>query len=103
MATINYIQCNICGTYNARFVRDHNHNTGMIRGILCEQCNSWLGVFVKNIYRKNQCGRTKYQNWVTEYQDKISIHLAANSGIRYSSKQKFEAFTKIFIRAKQAK
>jgi len=28
---------------------DHNHNTGKIRGLLCSQCNSALGLFYDNI------------------------------------------------------
>jgi hypothetical protein len=40
--------CAICGTTipgrrQRRFSVDHNHITGRIRGLLCQQCNSYLG------------------------------------------------------------
>jgi len=41
--------CAICGVDNkdsaTRFVMDHNHDTHLIRGILCSNCNVGLGYF----------------------------------------------------------
>lgn len=41
--------CGICGVSNedteTKFVMDHNHNTHLIRGILCSNCNVGLGYF----------------------------------------------------------
>jgi len=41
--------CAICQVSNedsaTRFVMDHNHNTYLIRGILCSNCNVGLGYF----------------------------------------------------------
>lgn len=41
--------CAICHTKkcttNKRFAIDHNHKTGVIRGLLCSECNTGLGKF----------------------------------------------------------
>lgn len=39
-------KCKICKgkSGSGRLVTDHCHTTGIVRGILCEKCNSWLGV-----------------------------------------------------------
>jgi hypothetical protein len=41
-------KCAICETpkcrYNRRFAVDHDHNTGQIRGLLCGQCNTAIGL-----------------------------------------------------------
>jgi hypothetical protein len=36
--------CAICGT-EAYLVIDHNHQTNQIRGLICGQCNTGLGLF----------------------------------------------------------
>jgi len=41
-------RCEICGN-TERLVPDHNHNTGMIRGILCSNCNAGLGLLGDNM------------------------------------------------------
>jgi len=44
--------CVICGTdypgKQGRFVVDHNHVTGEVRGLLCNQCNVGLGALQDN-------------------------------------------------------
>ena len=44
--------CKICGTDTpngqGRFVIDHNHVSGEIRGLLCSTCNTGLGNFFDN-------------------------------------------------------
>jgi len=41
--------CAICGTHQSMFVKplsvDHNHDTGNVRGLLCQMCNIALGYF----------------------------------------------------------
>lgn len=85
-------QCNICNATDERFVRDHNHWTGRIRGILCEVCNSWLSVYESNIRRaavgKPTRGHGKYLKWVEQFHDKIEAHLASDTGIYYKKREK---------------
>ena len=44
--------CAICKQKNPTKIRemalDHNHDTGQVRGILCENCNRGLGLFKEN-------------------------------------------------------
>jgi hypothetical protein len=35
--------CDICGTKEGKLCCDHNHQTGAIRGCLCDSCNKALG------------------------------------------------------------
>ncbi len=50
-------RCAICGVtpagdsqYNSLYV-DHNHETKVVRGLLCRECNTGLGHFADNIER----------------------------------------------------
>jgi hypothetical protein len=38
-------QCAICNATEGNMVVDHCHDTGKIRGILCQHCNTGLGAF----------------------------------------------------------
>jgi len=45
--------CAICGGLNndgRRLFIDHDHDTGKIRGLLCNQCNTWLGRYDNKAY-----------------------------------------------------
>ena len=37
-------ECPICGKEKILYI-DHNHNTGKVRGLLCNHCNLMLGKF----------------------------------------------------------
>jgi hypothetical protein len=40
--------CEVCGTESERAHLDHNHDTGIVRGVLCHQCNIALGMIKEN-------------------------------------------------------
>jgi hypothetical protein len=48
-------KCPICGKMvepsGKRFHIDHNHETGIIRGLLCSKCNMGIGIFDEDISR----------------------------------------------------
>jgi hypothetical protein len=44
MLTLQGGGCAVCGDVTAAFV-DHNHKSGVVRGILCNGCNAGLGFF----------------------------------------------------------
>lgn len=39
--------CVICMTRKPLYI-DHNHSTGKVRGILCQQCNTAIGYFLED-------------------------------------------------------
>lgn len=51
MAKLQNYECKICSEYigyNGHV--DHDHSTGIVRGLLCHQCNTGLGMFKDNPY-----------------------------------------------------
>jgi hypothetical protein len=44
-------KCAICGepSINKRFSVDHNHTTGKVRGLLCNNCNTGIGLLKENL------------------------------------------------------
>lgn len=54
-------KCAICSIFiNDRCSVDHNHITGKARGLLCNNCNSGIGMFEDNVFLLNQA--IKYLN-----------------------------------------
>ena len=43
--------CDICGQELIRPCVDHNHITGVVRALLCNKCNSAIGLFDDNVER----------------------------------------------------
>ena len=66
--------CKICGTHKDGLTRelavDHNHETGEVRGLLCGQCNYFLGIVSNNVdiftkslyYLKETTENVNFQN-----------------------------------------
>jgi len=77
---LDWRKCGICGAPHGTvtLVRDHDHRTGYIRGILCNLCNSWLGLF-----ESRRGGKRRYKRWVKKYQAKIIEYLSGTTGILY--------------------
>lgn len=42
-------KCEICSEYMDKICVDHDHKSGLIRGLLCHECNAILGFFDDNI------------------------------------------------------
>lgn len=57
MRTIQGNKCAICSKESYLHV-DHDHETGNVRGLLCQQCNTGLGLFKDNV--KNMESAVKY-------------------------------------------
>ena len=41
-------KCSLCGIEYTKPMRDHDHSTGLTRGVLCVKCNTALGVLGDN-------------------------------------------------------
>ena len=72
-------KCEICGTQKARLVRDHNHKTGELRGILCEYCNSRLGSY-EYVKSMNYVFRKPIMKfWIKKYGESVEAYLSKPS------------------------
>jgi len=62
-------KCAVCGK-KKRLVVDHNHKTGKVRGLLCDKCNSGLGLFDDNAKRLSQA-INYLKNYLTSQQNSV--------------------------------
>jgi hypothetical protein len=57
-----------------RLAVDHDHSNGIVRGLLCINCNKGLGNFKDNVELLNTA-----INYLTNYQEALREHNAANT------------------------
>jgi hypothetical protein len=77
----------------ARIVRDHNHETGFIRGLLCNECNWNLGLLEKAPhYYYRRLARKEWRSWVYEFASEILKHLNSESRVVYKVPGRFAQF-----------
>jgi hypothetical protein len=85
------LTCPICLQSVPFLVRDHNHYTGLIRGEICEHCNSWLGLLERHpesYYLRQRPGRRRWRRWVFDNAGRIRVHLESDTGEIYARKKK---------------
>ena len=70
-------KCEICGTTEnsgIRLVRDHNHTTGFIRGLLCDPCNARVGHLETGVLFTKY--RVSYESWLSRHGEAIKLYLS---------------------------
>jgi hypothetical protein len=88
-AELKDMKCEICNKATCRFVRDHDHKTGMIRGILCELCNNYIFIYEKvtetNGKFDEQKVNTRVRTWFRSNHDLIEKYLSKPiTGVDYA-------------------
>ena len=86
-------KCVICGMspYGRELVIDHDHNTGVVRGLLCVTCNAGLGLFkdrvdlLEKAIHYLQSGTYEMPNELTKFDIKHQRECVVGS--RYRSTQ----------------
>jgi hypothetical protein len=69
-------QCEICGTTEnsgIRLVRDHNHATGYVRGMLCDPCNARVGHYETGVLFTKY--KASYDSWLVKHKVSIEEYL----------------------------
>ncbi len=72
--------CEICGrTENCgfRLVRDHDHKTGFVRGILCDPCNARVGHYETGMVLSRF--KATYVAWLEKYRATLLAYLSKPS------------------------
>lgn len=85
--------CQICGRSglnDVRLVRDHDHKTLMIRGIVCELCNSYLDIYERKT--SPHCsvthGTDAYNRWVRQHESVVKVYLSQDMGVHWHQRGK---------------
>ena len=83
--------CLICKTTDRVLVRDHCHKSGYCRGILCDRCNSWIGILentpsVLDTLTVDNC-TDSYKLWIVQYHGEIIKHLNRKTTFPFTKKR----------------
>lgn len=70
-------------------VCDHNHTTSLVRGFLCEFCNSFLGQ-LESRRRKGLLLKRRLLKWYNLYIQIIEVYLLQDKGILYQDRKGVE-------------
>lgn len=70
--------CQLCGERSKRLEVDHNHETGMVRGVICSECNRYV---VKAGEVRPRLVAVKVRLYL-KYPPLASYNIAYSSGLR---------------------
>lgn len=73
-------RCAICGDW-PHTVIDHDHETGLVRGLLCVRCNRWEGL----PGRRDHPVFTRYRKYPPAFLLQVEIRYTTRGDWRYST------------------
>jgi uncharacterized protein involved in tolerance to divalent cations len=75
-------KCAICEATERKLIRDHNHETKMIRGVLCDRCNSYVFLFEFQVASTS----LEYVKWLSAYQEFVENYIKQDIGIPWNQR-----------------
>jgi|ERR1039458_4316975 hypothetical protein len=82
------VQCPICLRFVGYLVRDHNHETGEVRGEICEPCNAYIGLLESRNPRTVawRQSKQKWLQWMHGNAGRLYSHMQSHTGVSYKRK-----------------
>ena len=79
-------ECSLCKS-KERLVRDHCHDSGFIRGILCDLCNTYLGL-LESDGKRDFPWKGKHRKWLRKVgRENIDEYLSSQTEYLYRSRE----------------